>query len=96
MAKTMLRSLFLALAFIVMSGLNGTGNASDIFSFSDMQIRATVPGMKTSAAYVKITNNGALDDRLIAAQAAIAQHVEIHSMEMDGGVMRMRAVDCRW
>ena len=34
-----------------------------------------------------------LDDRLIAAQAAIAQRVEIHSMEMDGGVMRMRAVD---
>jgi len=93
MANTMLRSLFLALAFLVLSGLNRTAIASDIFSFSDMQIRATVPGMKTSAAYLEITNNGALDDRLIAAQAAIAQRVEIHSMEMDGGVMRMRAVD---
>ena len=93
MANTMLKSVFLALAFVVMSGLSGTANASDVFSFSDMQIRATVPGMKTSAAYVEITNNGALDDRLIAAQAAIAQRVEIHSMEMDGGVMRMRAVD---
>ena len=93
MANTVLRSLFPALAFIVMSGLNGTAIASDIFSFSDMQIRATVPGMKTSAAFLEITNNGALDDRLIAAQAAIAQRVEIHSMEMDGGVMRMRAVD---
>ena len=89
----MLRSLSLALAFIVMSGLNGTAIASDIFSFSDMQIRATVPGMKTSAAYLEITNKGVLDDRLIAAQAAIAQRVEIHSMEMDGGIMRMRAVD---
>ena len=89
----MLRSLFLALAFTVMSGLNGTVIASDIFSFSDMQIRATAPGMKTSGAYLEITNNGALDDRLIVAQAAIAQRVEIHSMEMDSGVMRMRAVD---
>ena len=92
MANTMLKSVFLALTFIVMSG---TANASDIFSFSDIQIRATVPGMKTSAAYLQITNNGALDDRLIVAQATIAQRVEIHSMEMDGGVMRMRAVDCR-
>ena len=58
-----------------------------------MQICATAPGMKTSAAYLEITNKGALDDRLIVAQAAIAERVEIHSMEMDGGVMRMRAVD---
>ena len=93
MANAMLRSLFLALALIVMSVLNGTAIASDIFSFSDMQIRATAPGIKTSAAYLEITNNGVLGDRLIAAQAAVAQRVEIHSLEMDGGVMRMRAVD---
>ena len=65
MANTILKSVFLALAFIVMSGLSGTANAGDILSFSDMQIRATVPGMKTSAAYLEIINNGALDDRLI-------------------------------
>ena len=58
MANTMLKSPFLALTFIVMSGLNGIAIASDIFSFSDMQLRATVPGMKSSAAYLKITNNG--------------------------------------
>ena len=79
----MLRSLFLALAFIVMSGLNGTAIASDIFSFSDMQIRATVPGMKTSAAYVKITNNGVLDDRLIAAQAAHDNADQDNDQDMD-------------
>ena len=74
----MLRSLFLALAFIVMSGPHGTAIAFDIFSFSDMQIRATASGMRTSAAHLEITNNGALDDRLIATQVAIAQRVEIH------------------
>ena len=46
-----------------MSGPSGTAIAGDIFSFSDTQIRATVPGMKTSAACLEITNNGALDDR---------------------------------
>ena len=83
----------MALAMMVMSGMNAIAAASDVFNFSEMQIRATVAGTQSSAAYLKITNNGFSDDRLIAAKAAIAQLVEIHSMEMDNGVMRMRAVD---
>ena len=33
------------------------------------------------------------DDRLIAVKSAIAKRVEMHSMELDQGVMRMRALD---
>ncbi|MEC8654030.1 MAG: copper chaperone PCu(A)C [Pseudomonadota bacterium] len=83
----------MALTLMVMSGMNAIAAASDRFSFSEMQLRATVAGMASSAAYLKITNNGISDDRLIAAKAAIAQRVEIHSMEMDNGVMRMRAIN---
>ena len=93
MAKFWHRPLFVVLAMTVMSGMNALADASDKISFSEMQLRATVAGMPTSAAYLKITNNGVSDDRLITAKAAIAQRVEIHSMEMDNGVMRMRAVD---
>ena len=93
MAKIWERPLFVVLAVMVMSSMSAIAAASDIFSFSEMQLRATVVGMPSSAAYLKITNNGVSDDRLIAAKAAIAQRVEIHSMEMDNGVMRMRAVD---
>ena len=93
MTNILNRPLVLAMAMMVMSGLNVIAAASDIISFSDMQLRATVAGMPSSAAYLKITNNGGSDDRLIAAKTAIAQRVEIHSMEMDQGVMRMRAVD---
>ena len=93
MAKFWHRPLFVVLAMTVMSGMNALADASDKISFSEMQLRATVAGMPTSAAYLKITNNGVSDDRLIAAKAAIAQRVEIHLMEMDNGVMRMRAVD---
>ena len=75
-----------------MCGLNGTANANDTFSFSEMQIRATLPGIKSSAAYLDITNNGAFDDRFIAAKTAIARRAEIHSTEMEGGVVRMRAI----
>ena len=78
---------------MAMAGMSAIAAAGDIFSFSEMQLRATVSGMPSSAAYLKITNNGVSDDRLIAAKAAIAQRVEIHSMGMDNGVMRMRAVD---
>ena len=93
MAEIWHRPLFVTLAMMVMSGMNALASASDIFSFSEMQLRATVAGMPSSAAYLKITNTGISDDRLIAAKATIAQRVEIHSMEMDNGVMRMRAVD---
>lgn len=93
MTKILHRPVVVALAMMVMSGMNAIAAASDIFSFSEMQLRATVAGMPSSAAYLKITNNGVSDDRLIAAKATIAQRVEIHSMEMDHGVMRMRAVD---
>ena len=93
MAKIWHKTLFVVLAMIVISGMNAIAAASDIFSFSEMQLRATVAGTPSSAAYLKITNNGVSDDRLIAAKAVIAKRVEIHSMEMDNGVMRMRAVD---
>ena len=93
MTKIWHRPLFVVIIIKAMTGMNAIAAASDIFSFSEMQLRATVAGIPSSAAYLKITNNGVSDDRLIAVKAAIAQRVEIHSMEMDNGVMRMRAVD---
>ena len=93
MAKIWHRPVVVALTMMVMSGMNAFAAANDIFSFSEVQLRATVAGMPSSAAYLKITNNGVSDDRLIAAKATIAQRVEIHSMELDQGLMRMRLVD---
>ena len=93
MTKISHRPVFVVGAALVMSGINAIAAAGEMFSFSEVQLRATVAGMPSSAAYLKITNNGVSDDRLIAAKAAIAQRVEIHSMELDQGVMRMRAVD---
>jgi len=87
------KPMAVALAMIVVSTVNLTAADSDRFTFSDVQLRASTAGMLSSAAYLKITNNGISDDQLIAARAAIAQRVEIHSMKMDHGVMRMRAVD---
>ena len=87
------KPMAVALAMIVLSTLDLTASASDRLTFSDVQLRATAAGMSNSALYLKITNNSNSDDQLIAARAAMAQRVEIHSMEMDNGVMRMRAIN---
>lgn len=52
--------------------------------------RATPPGAKTGAAYLTLVNEGDAPDRLVAAAAPVAARVELHAMEMTGGVMRMR------
>ena len=101
MINMRLKSFALAIAMLVFAGLDAgatsdapSGLPSDSqLSFSPMQMRATAPGMPSSAAYVSIANHGDAGDRLIAAKTVVARRVEIHSMEMDNGVMRMRAVD---
>ena len=93
MTNGLYKPMAVALAMIVLSTVNLTAADSDRLTFSDVQLRASTAGMLSSAAYLKIINNGVSDDRLIAAKAAIAKRVEIHSMEMDNGVMRMRTVD---
>lgn len=54
--------------------------------------RATAPGQAAGGGFLEIRNGGAAD-RLLSARAAIADRVELHSMKMDGDVMRMRQVD---
>lgn len=53
--------------------------------------RATAPAAKNGAGYVVLRNGGEQPDRLLSASANnVAAKVEIHTMSMDGGVMRMR------
>ncbi len=54
--------------------------------------RPTRPGQPGSAAYMMIENNGTQADRLLSAKSTIARKTEIHSMVMDGNVMKMREV----
>jgi len=55
---------------------------------SDAWCRPTVAGALAAGCYVTLTAKG--DDRLIAVETSAADHGEIHTMSMDGGVMRMR------
>ena len=61
--------------------------------FSSLQFRATVGSMSSSAAYVSIMNHGKMADRLLDATSNLARKTELHQMEMDNGVMKMRPVE---
>jgi copper(I)-binding protein len=53
----------------------------------------TPPGAKTGGAYLrKVENTGKTPDALVSASSTAADRVEIHTMTMDGDVMRMRDV----
>ena len=45
------------------------------------------------AAYFRVENSGGESDRIVSARTDIADTVEIHTHEMDGGMMKMRRVE---
>jgi len=54
---------------------------------------ATPPGATTGGAYLKdVVNEGAAPDALVGVTSPAAETVQIHDMQMDGNVMRMRAI----
>lgn len=54
--------------------------------------RPTVQGQTAGGGFLRIVG-GAGADRLVSARADIAARVELHTMTMDGDVMRMREID---
>ncbi len=54
--------------------------------------RPTVSGQSGGGGFLKITG-GSANDRLLSASTGVSKMVELHTMEMDGNVMRMRPAD---
>jgi copper(I)-binding protein len=54
--------------------------------------RATVPGQPSGGAFLSIENKGKEADKLIGVSSPAAKSAEIHTMAMDGNVMKMREV----
>ncbi|MEO0637423.1 MAG: copper chaperone PCu(A)C [Pseudomonadota bacterium] len=55
--------------------------------------RATPPNARVAGGFMTIRNTGSSDDVLVGGEAAYAGKVEIHTMEMDGDVMKMRELE---
>jgi len=54
--------------------------------------RPTVASQPMGGGYLSLDNKGR-DDKLLSATAAVSASVELHSMSMEGDVMRMRQID---
>lgn len=55
--------------------------------------RETAVGQSVGGGFMTITNKGAAEDRLVSGTSPVAAEVQLHTMTMDGGVMRMRQVE---
>lgn len=54
---------------------------------------ASLPGQSTGVAYLSLENEGTAPDRLLSLTSPAAGSVAIHSMQLDGGIMKMRELD---
>lgn len=55
-------------------------------------VRATAPNLINSAAFMEIKNTSNKDISLISAESKVSNVVELHTHEMEGGVMKMYQV----
>jgi len=84
------------LAAALLSALSFASQAHE-FMLGDIAIghpyaRATAPGQPTGGAFLRLENRGKADDKLLSASAEVGKATELHSMKMEGDVMRMREV----
>lgn len=82
--NTHIASLLLALSSLVSASANAQ------VTIKDAWIRATVAPQKVTGAFMQITSKQ--DMKLIAVSSKIADSAEIHSMEMEGDMMKMREI----
>jgi len=86
------------LGLLLLAGLAGLAGVAQADSHGgklmihDPWARATPGRAPNGAAFLTIRNTGD-GDRLVAAASAVAARTELHTTQMDGGVMKMRQVE---
>jgi copper(I)-binding protein len=85
------RSLWAAITLMVFIGASGAALAQGAVKVEGAWARPTVQGQAAGGGFLKITG-GAAADRLVSASAGVSKTVELHSMVMEGDVMRMREI----
>ncbi len=83
-----------ALALFAISETQAHGGKAGDVEITHPFATPSIPGAANGAAYiVRLENKGKQAERLLRASTPAAQRVELHTMAMDGSVMRMREVD---
>ena len=90
----MSRILVLLSTVVLLFAAMPPAGAGDIISgemiIENPWARATPKSAKVGAGYLKMLNIGDNADRLVSAKSDISARVEIHTMKIEGGVMKMR------
>ncbi|MDO9074341.1 MAG: copper chaperone PCu(A)C [Rubrivivax sp.] len=86
------RRTLLAAAFFCALATSPTLHAQTALKVEGAWARPTVQGQAAGGGFLKITGGGTAD-KLVSASAGVAKTVELHTMAMDGDVMRMRQID---
>ncbi len=81
-------------AGVMLAILAGIAGADD-YTLRDMVIvhpsaRPTPPGARVGGAYFTLENRGRTGDRLVRVDSPVAGAAELHSMVMEGNLMKMR------
>ena len=79
-------------ALLVLLSLAAVARAGDAPSVSGAWARATAPGVDVGAAYMVI-EGGAKADRVLDASSPRAAMVHLHTVEEQGGVVKMRPIE---
>lgn len=56
----------------------------------DLWIRASAPGQVNGAGYMEIDNDAKTADRLVSVTSDAAERIELHTVETENGVARMK------
>ena len=64
---------------------------AEVVTVSNAWVRPTSPGQEVGAAYMTLTSKQ--DAKLVGVESDASKSVEIHSMTMNNGVMKMRMLD---
>ena len=82
---------FLLALIFSLTLLSSCGKPSPSVQISENWVRATEDGQDVGAAYMTLTSN--TDTTLTSVESSVSDSIEIHSMTMDNGVMKMRMLD---
>ena len=80
-----------AIAVLAAAGLASRQPPRRRSTVTDAWVRGTVAGQKATGAFMQLKSPA--DTALVAAASPVAKIVEIHEMKMEGGMMKMNAVD---
>jgi copper(I)-binding protein len=94
----MMKQCLIALGAALMMNAATADTAGNDYHINNVHVdhvssRSTVPGQTSGVVYLTIENKGSSADKLLGASSPAATSTEIHSMAMDGTIMRMREVN---